>query len=166
MNRLLTFAFCCTISLPVIADDSDAIAEVRCTEIAFSHSVENKDQEAFASLIDGDARFVGSVALRGKETIVEAWSVFFQEDGPELVWRPQFIEMLKSGNLALSRGPYRMRSRNETGDIVEEWGTFNSVWQKNEQSEWHIIFDAGDAASISLEEKLTALIEENAGKCS
>jgi ketosteroid isomerase-like protein len=169
MNRLLILAICSTLSLsstPVSADDSDAVAEVRCAEIAFSRSVENKDQEAFASLLDDDARFVGVAALRGKTSVVEAWSVFFQENGPELIWRPQFIEVLKSGDLALSRGPYRMRSRNETGDIVEEWGTYNSVWQKNDQGEWHIIFDAGDAASKSLEEKLTLLIEENAGKCS
>ena len=52
MNRLITLAFCCTISLPVIADDSDAIAEVRCTEMAFGHSFENKDQEAFAAFLD------------------------------------------------------------------------------------------------------------------
>ncbi len=169
MNRLPTLALCSTLFVawtPVVADDSDAIAEVRCTEIAFSHSVENKDQVAFAALLDDDARFVGAAALRGKSSIVEAWSVFFQENGPELIWRPQFIEILKSGDLALSRGPYRMRSRDETGDIVEEWGTYNSVWQKNEQGEWHIIFDAGDTASDSLEEKLTLLIEENAGKCS
>lgn len=168
MNRLLILILCSILSLswtPVTADDSDAIAEVRCTEIAFSHSVEKKDQEAFASLLDDDARFVGVTALRGKSSIVEAWSVFFQKNGPELIWRPQFIEVLKSGNLALSRGPYRMRSRNEIGDIVEEWGTYNSVWRKNEKGEWHIIFDAGDVGSDSLEEKLTLLIEENAGKC-
>jgi ketosteroid isomerase-like protein len=169
MKRILSIAACSAISTFLaniaIADDSDAAAEVLCSEIAFSHSIENKDQDAFAALVDEDARFVGAAALRGKTNIVEAWSVFFQENGPELIWRPQFIEVLSSGNLALSRGPYRMRSQNENGDIVEEWGTYNSIWRRNDDGDWHIIFDAGDTSAESQEEKLAQLIEDNADEC-
>lgn len=89
----------------------------------------------------------------------------FEKDGPDLIWRPQVIEVLESGDLALSRGPYRLRSRDEDGDEVVEWGTYNSVWRKNGNGEWHIIFDAGNGSANSLEERLTALIEEYEGTC-
>jgi ketosteroid isomerase-like protein len=148
-----------------LADEAEAIAAVRCTEISFSLSVENEDRDAFESLIDEDARFVGGSAIRGRANIVDAWSVFFDKDGPDLIWRPQIIEVLESGDLALSRGPYRLRSRDENGDEVVEWGTYNSVWRKNSNGEWHIIFDAGNGSADSLEERLTALIEEYEGTC-
>jgi ketosteroid isomerase-like protein len=148
-----------------LADEAEAIAAVRCTEIAFSLSVENEDRDAFETLIDEDARFVGGSAIRGRANIIDAWSVFFDKDGPDLIWRPQIIEVLESGDLALSRGPYRLRSRDENGDEVVEWGTYNSVWRKNSNGEWHIIFDAGNGSASSLEERLTALIEEYEGTC-
>jgi ketosteroid isomerase-like protein len=169
MRRLITLLLCGVISLSFadteIADESDAAAEVRCSEIAFSQSVENRDLDTFGSMIDEDARFVGNSAVRGRANIVEAWSVFFQTDGPELIWRPQFTEVLSGGDLALSRGPYRMRGRDEDGNTFEEWGTFNSVWRRNDNGNWHVIFDAGNASADSREELLVQLIEENAGNC-
>ena len=169
MKRLLKLALGLAIvavhSNLAIADDAETIAVVRCTELAFSLSVENKDRNAFAMLIDNDARFIGNSVLRGRDDIVEAWSVFFGIDGPELVWRPQFIEVLGSSDLAFSRGTYRSRSRDENGALLEEWGTFNSVWRKNGAGEWHIIFDAGNASAASLETEFAGLVEENKGKC-
>ena len=148
-----------------LANEAEAIDAVRCTEISFSLSVENEDRDAFEALIDEDARFVGGSAIRGRANIVDAWSVFFDKDGPDLIWRPQIVEVLESGDLALSRGPYRLRSRDENGDVVEEWGTYNSVWRRNSEGKWRIIFDAGNGSANSLEDRLTALIEENAGRC-
>ena len=166
MKRLLKLAFGLAIAAShanvAIADDAEA---VRCTELAFSLSVENKDRNAFAMLIDNDARFIGNSVLRGRDDIVEAWSVFFNVDGPELVWRPQFVEVLGDGDLAFSRGTYRSRSRDENGAPLEEWGTFNSVWRKNGDGEWQIIFDAGNVSATSLETQFAGLIEENKNEC-
>lgn len=65
----------------VLADEAEAIAAVRCTEISFSLSVENEDRDAFETLIDEDARFVGGSAIRGRANIVDAWSVFLKKTG-------------------------------------------------------------------------------------
>ena len=170
MNRLLKttlgLSFVAVMASTAHTDEPGAADEVRCTEVAFSHSVEKQDKEAFAALIDEDARFVGNTnASRGRADIVEAWSAFFAEDGPRLIWRPQIIEVLASGDLAISRGPYRLRSTDENGEATEEWGTYNSIWRKNSDDEWHIIFDAGNGSADSLAERLAEQIEINAEKC-
>ena len=108
---------------------ADAVDTVRCQEIAFSKSVESQDISAFTSFIDADARFVGNSVLHGPEAITEAWRAFFAEDGPLIKWRPQFVEVLEDGTLALTRGPYRMTTHDEQGLETEHWGTFNSVWR-------------------------------------
>jgi ketosteroid isomerase-like protein len=140
--------------------NADPQTEVRCQEIAFSQSVESKDIEAFTSFLDSDARFVGSSVLRGPEEITAAWQVFFSDDGPAIKWRPQFVEVLEEGTLALTRGPYRMTSEDPDGNSVINWGTFNSVWRKNANDVWRVVFDAGNIAAAPPDEEAQALLEQ------
>jgi ketosteroid isomerase-like protein len=141
---------------PAIADVAD---EVRCREISFSKSVEHQDLEAFRAFIDTDARFVGASVSRGVDAVATAWTVFFKEDGPMIKWRPQIIEVLADGKLALSRGLYRVRSPFPNGDVVEEWGTFNSVWRLNDDGEWRVVFDAGSEAATEPDDATKALLD-------
>jgi ketosteroid isomerase-like protein len=139
---------------------ADPKSDVRCQEIAFSQSVENKNIESFRSFLDDDARFVGSSVDRGPDEISTAWEVFFSDDGPAIIWRPQFVEVLEEGTLALTRGPYRMTSKDPDGNSVESWGTFNSVWRKNSQGQWRVIFDAGNTAATPPDEETQALLQQ------
>jgi len=146
------------------ADETD---EVRCAEIAFSVALEAKDIEAFAAMIDDDARFIGNgfTARRGRDAIVEAWSGFFTDDAADMLWRPQIIEVLAEGDLAMSRGPYRMRGTLQSGDTFESWGIFNSVWRRNDDGAWRVVFDAGFASTEPLPDETRALIDEPAPAC-
>jgi len=137
--------------------------EVRCREIGFSVSAEMRDAEEFASFIDADARFVGNAVTRGPAAITEAWSVFLTDGGPAIKWRPQFIEVLEDGALALSRGPYRMITKDDDGNESEHWGTFNSVWRLNDDGEWRVVFDAGNAAAEPPAEDIQDLLNQDSG---
>jgi len=126
---------------------ADVDSDVRCREISFSLAAENRDAEAFSTFIDSDARFVGNSVMRGVEQIVTAWSVFFADDGPSIKWRPQFVEVLEDGTLALTRGPYHVSSSDEEGNPVDSWGIFNSVWRLHDDGQWRVVFDAGSPSS-------------------
>ena len=147
-------------SMPALADLEQ---DVRCREIGFSKSVETQDREMFATFIDPDARFVGAKVDRGKDVITEAWSVFFSGDLPSIQWRPQIIEVLGSGDLALSRGPYRIVDKDENGEAREAWGTFNSVWRMNADGEWLVVFDAGSFPDETPTDEQRELLESDAG---
>lgn len=151
---------------PAFASDMDVSArEVRCTEIAFSRSVENRDSAAFASFLDEDTRFVGASVLRGNSQVVEAWAPFFEDNGPQLVWRPYVVEVAETGDIALSRGPYRMRVPNSDGQVVESWGIYNSVWRESADGGWKILFDAGNQGDNQVNEAMKALIEAPVDDC-
>ena len=138
--RLILIATLCIFGLAdALADLSD---EVRCREIGFSKSAEERNLQAFRAFIDADARFVSNTVLRGADAVAEAWAVFFTADGPTIKWRPAIIEVLENGTLALSRGPYRVAAKDADGNPVENWGTFNSVWRLNADGEWRVVFDA------------------------
>jgi len=156
MKSVLTITMCVLLAGTALADLAD---DVRCREIGFSQSVENRDVDAFRSFIDADARFVGSGVLRGTDQVAEAWSIFFKVDGPTIRWRPQFVEVLENGTLALSRGPYQTTSVDADGNSSESWGTFNSVWRLNADGEWQVVFDAGSPAAGEPGEETRALLD-------
>ena len=138
---------------------ADALDEVRCREIGFSRAAEAQDMDAFRSFIDADARFVSDSVLRGVDDIASAWSVFFGEDSPSIKWRPQIVEVLEDGRLALSRGPYRVTSSDPDGNAVEQWGTFNSIWRLHDDGLWRVVFDAGSPAASPPDEATQALLD-------
>ena len=162
MKSIAAFCTLTMLTLPALADLVD---EVRCREIAFSQAAENKDAEAFASFIDADARFVGNSVIKGPQAIAEAWASFFAEDGPAIKWRPQFVEVLEDGTLALTRGPYRMIARDAEDKLVEGWGTFNSVWRLQKDGSWKVVFDAGNAASEAPADEIQALLAQDDDFC-
>jgi len=156
MKSLIIF-FALTLGSNALADP---VKQVRCREIAFSISVETLDVSLFASFIDADARFVGKSVLHGPNAIAEAWGVFFAEDGPSIKWRPQFVEVLEDGKLALTRGPYRMITRDDQDIETEHWGTFNSVWRLHDDGDWRVVFDAGSDPSETPTDEVKALLDE------
>ena len=160
MQKLAAIIILATFALPAMADLEQ---DVRCHEIGFSKSVEAQDRETFASFIDPDARFVGGKVDRGPDVITQAWAVFFTGDLPSIKWRPQIVEVLESGDLALSRGPYKIIDKDENGELREGWGTFNSVWRLNADGEWLVIFDAGSFPDEIPTDEQRALLESDAG---
>ncbi len=138
---------------------AEPVREVRCAEIGFSKAAENRDLAEFASYIDADARFIGQIVLRGRADVTQAWSIFFNEGGPTIKWRPQVTEVLEGGDLALSRGPYRVIGVSPEGEPIEEWGTFNSVWRRDADGNWKVIFDAGNPAAGPPDDKTRAILD-------
>lgn len=162
---------CATVlAMPAGADDLiDGTPEqmVRCAEIAFSLSVENQQPEDFKSLIHQDARFISAEVSRGPDEVMAAWAGFFATDGPQIRWRPQFIEVLDSGDLALSRGPYHVIAKTDSGEKTESWGIYNSVWQRDEDGQWRIVFDAGSPqGNTAPGEDVTRILDQAIDDCS
>ena len=156
MKKLLIIATCV---FSAGTAGADLVDDVRCREIGFSQSAENQDIDAFRSFIDADARFVGGSVRQGVDEVAQAWSVFFTTDGPTIKWRPQIIQVLENGTLALSRGPYKSESVDADGNHVVNWGTFNSVWRLNDDGQWRVVFDAGSPAASEPDEETKALLD-------
>ena len=135
--------------------------EVVCAETGFSRAAEARDPVAFEAFVDPDARFISARVSRGRAEVLEAWSGFLSAHGPEIRWRPQFVEVTDDGNLALSRGPFRVRVVGDDGAVTETWGRFNSTWRRNADGHWQVVFDAGgDAGMTPTEEEITILESE------
>jgi ketosteroid isomerase-like protein len=132
---LLSLVF---VPLPLTAQAPDPTLrqQVFAAESTFAASFARRDTAAFAALVAPDAVFFGQGALRGKAAVVEGWRGMLLEPTPPFSWKPEVVEVLESGTLALSSGPVL----DPQGKRV---GTFNSVWRRERDGTWLVVFDKG-----------------------
>lgn len=114
-----------------------AASEVEARELAFAKTMEDRDFEAFLSFVSPEAVFFkGNEPLRGHAEISQTWAPLFEDQTAPFSWHPDLVEVLESGRLALSSGPVLGAS----GEIL---GRFNSIWRKDNDGQWRVIFDKG-----------------------
>jgi ketosteroid isomerase-like protein len=130
---LLVFVF---VSAARAETRDDLTKQVRDAENAFAATMAARDHKAFATFIAEDAVFFGNDAIRGKAAVVEAWKGLYQKPDAPFSWRSESVEVLDSGKLAHSSGPVM----NPKGERV---GTFNSVWRRESDGSWKVVFDKG-----------------------
>ena len=125
---------CASVSL----DTTAAAREVADRERAFARTMAERNYESFATFVAEEGVFFpnDTTALRGRAAIAEGWRRFYAAKEAPFSWEPDSVEVLSSGTLAHSSGPVR----NAQGQLI---GRFNSVWRKDADGVWRVIFDRG-----------------------
>jgi ketosteroid isomerase-like protein len=112
-------------------------AEVFAAERAFARSMADRDFAAFGRYVADDSVFFsGTTALRGRDAVLAAWKAFFDGPTAPFSWEPDQVEVLQSGELALSTGLVK----NPEGAVTAR---FNSIWQRQADGRWLVVFDKG-----------------------
>lgn len=116
---------------------ADPVVKVSETERAFARTMAERDFEAFRSFLSPEAVFfAGDTPLRGSTAVARAWRPYFEAPEAPFSWAPETVEVLDSGNLALSSGPVF----DPAGACI---GSFTSIWRREAAGEWKIVFDKG-----------------------
>lgn len=130
-------AAACFAPAGVGAQHAAAEAEVRAREIAFAKTMADRDLQAFVTFVSPEAVFFnGQMPLRGIDAIKAAWAGFFEGPEAPFSWHPDVVQVLDSGDLALSSGPVSTPSG-------EQAGRFNSIWRRDTDGVWRVVFDKG-----------------------
>jgi ketosteroid isomerase-like protein len=118
-------------------DIAQLTRQVMEAEGAFAATLKARDFERFGVYIADDAIFFGDRGVnRGKQAILAAWRPFFDGPNAPFSWQPETVEVLSSGNLALSTGPVFAPDGTRVG-------TFNSIWRREPDGRWLVVFDKG-----------------------
>ena len=116
----------------------DPAAQVRAAETAFAKSMADRNPRGLRSAHRGRSGLLGRQRrrLRGKAAVVADWKRFFDGAAAPFSWAPAEVEVLPSGTLGFTSGPVFDPKGNRIG-------TFNSVWQRQPDGAWKIVFDKG-----------------------
>ncbi|MBS1859486.1 MAG: nuclear transport factor 2 family protein [Acidobacteria bacterium] len=135
MRRL---CFAVLAAVPLMAQSAAELKEqVRATERAFARTMADRDHAAFTGFLSAEAVFfsAGGV-LRGPAQVADAWKRYYEGPRAPFSWEPEQVEVLESGTLAMTSGPVYDPGRRRTG-------TFTSVWRREADGKWRIVFDKG-----------------------
>lgn len=110
---------------------------VIATELAFAKTMADRDFNAFSAFIAEEAIFLQHIPLAGKANILEHWKALYQDPKAPFSWKPDEVQVLASGKLAISTGPVI----DPTGKITHK---FTSIWRLRPDGKWEIIFDQGN----------------------
>jgi ketosteroid isomerase-like protein len=133
----LTLVTGCTVA-PPRASTADLQKQVADTERAFAKTMADRDHTAFATFIAPDAIFfAGPKTLHGKQEVADAWKRFYEKPDAPFSWKPEEVEVLESGALALSSGPV-------FDPAGKQFATFTSIWRMEAPGVWRIVFDKGN----------------------
>ncbi|HEX6852917.1 MAG TPA: DUF6265 family protein [Candidatus Polarisedimenticolaceae bacterium] len=116
--------------------NADLKEQVRKTEVAFAKTMADRDHAAFTSFLADETVFFGRSVLRGKDAVAAAWKRFYEGPAAPFSWAPSDVEVLDSGTLGYTSGPVLDPAGNRVG-------TFNSVWRRQPDGSWKIVFDKG-----------------------
>jgi ketosteroid isomerase-like protein len=142
-TTLVAVVLTVTLGLPgvVLAGDgsgpADLAAELRATEEAFARTMADRDHEAFGSFLAEEAVFfVRGGEIRGREAVAAAWKPLYEAPEAPFSWQPESATVLDSGTLGLTSGPVFAPDGRRVG-------TFNSVWRRQADGVWKVVFDRG-----------------------
>lgn len=144
-----TLSICCLMVLSLTQSPASFAAgpkpsvqqQVWQAEQNFAQTMAARDLNRFASFVADEAIFInGPTALRGKTKVLAHWASYFKEKEAPFSWQPDQVEVLDSGQLALSSGLVR----DPQGKVLAR---FNSIWRLEADGKWRVIFDKGSPAS-------------------
>jgi len=136
-SRLGTILALLGTASPLVGQSPDLRQQVFAAESSFAASMAKRDFEDFASHVSSEAIFFGdTTVMRGKQAVLKAWRRFFEKPSAPFSWKPDVIEVLPSGKLAISNGPV-------FDPAGKQVGTFSSIWRREPDGSWQIIFDKG-----------------------
>lgn len=138
-NALFIATLCAALTAGAAETEStEALAQqVRAAETAFAKSMADRDLTAFATLVADDAVFFGGKNVtHGKDAVVASWKPLFEGPKAPFSWESAQVEVLATGTLAHSSGPVRDAEGKQVGN-------FNSIWRREADGTWKVVFDKG-----------------------
>jgi ketosteroid isomerase-like protein len=116
-------------------------------ERSFAASVDRHDAKAFAEHLHENAAFLSGSgpATRGRAAIGKEWATIIEGKEIQLHWYPQIVAIggPAAGNVATSAGDYWIQDKSPDAKQRYRVGRFNSVWIKDSDGQWRVVYDGG-----------------------
>lgn len=118
-------------------------ATLRRLDDEWSKAAGAKDIEKTVSFYSDDAIVLvpNSPLLKTKEQIRTLWTGMFSIPGFGGSWKPEKIEIAKSGDLAYITGRYEINEADPSGKPLTDNGNYLEIWRKQSDGNWKCVVD-------------------------
>mgnify|MGYP001770153633 CR=1 FL=1 len=96
----------------------------------------------FVAFADTNAVILRSDSLyMGRQAIDDFYNKNHSSEKVNLTWKPDFVEVSASGDLAYTYGKYVYRVRDSLGIIRSREGIFHTIWKRQPDGSWRFVWD-------------------------
>ncbi|WP_106794437.1 DUF4440 domain-containing protein [Aquimarina sp. Aq78] len=103
------------------------------------------EQEGIAKAFATYAAKDGVIKRNGKLVLgQEAIATWYQNDSKPnetLTWKPDYVDVSNSGDLAYTYGSYIFTTIDSTGASKKKTGSFHTVWKRQDDGSWKFVWD-------------------------
>ena len=116
--------------------------EVMQTELAFAQMAKEQGvKKAFlAFAADSAVLNRGEKILKGQQDLITYFSNPIWKSA-SLQWKPDFVDVSASGDLAYTYGSYTYSSKDSSGGISSSQGIFHTIWKRQKDGSWKFVWD-------------------------
>lgn len=149
MPLLLLVAATAWAAEPATPDPAPKLSADECAvwvrELSFAQSVADHDAAAFAAHVHPGAVFGAKRAQpeRGRDAIVQGWTGIVAGKKLKLLWYPTMVAIGGEPGIAYSSGPALYESLAPDAKQRYSLGGFQSIWHKDADGVWRVLFDDG-----------------------
>ncbi len=138
----MIFVLLLSCQTPEKQDKSRLKAEISQAEADFEmYAAQHGIRNAFVQFADDSALIMrGDSLYKGKQAIDDYYRQHLPF-GAKLNWKPDFIDISTSGDLAYTWGKYVFSAPDSSGKEVLSEGYFHSVWKRQNDGQWKFVWD-------------------------
>ncbi len=98
---------------------------------------------AFVEFADADAVLLrNNNLILGREALQDYYESHLVDSGNStLTWKPDFVDVSKSGDLAYTYGYYVFTFLDSTNAEVKTKGVYHTVWKRQNDGSWKFVWD-------------------------
>ncbi|NUS38341.1 MAG: DUF4440 domain-containing protein [Lysobacter sp.] len=146
---------------------TEAECAVWAREMSFARSVAEHDAKAFADHVAEGAAFGASEPqpTRGRDAIVRQWAGILEGQRVRLAWYPTRTTMGGVGDIAWSSGPALTEVLVPGAKQRFLLGNFRSVWHRDADGVWRVLFDDGMPPRQATEAEAAAFRAARPAQC-
>lgn len=109
----------------------------------FNKATKEKRLEGWMQFMADDVILLRAKPVFGKESVRATLKSDWDDPEYSLTWEPKRAEIFKSGKMGDTSGRWTYHGKNEKGEKITLQGDYLTVWQKQADNSWKVIYDGG-----------------------
>ncbi len=109
----------------------------------FNKATSERRVEGWMQFMADDVVLLRGKPVIGKDAAREITKQRFDDPSSSLTWEPQRAQMFKSGKFGYTSGRWTYHGKNDKGEKITLEGDYLTVWLKQPDGSWKVIYDGG-----------------------